>query len=70
MRALIRMFDEGPDGFIGGLSAKNYMTITDTLPATARRDLGELVLLGALTRTGENKGTRYWLARPQAAPSR
>ena len=69
MRALIRMFDEGPDGFIGGLSAKNYMTITDTLPATARRDFGELVLLGALTRTGENKGTRYWLARPQAAPS-
>ena len=31
-------------------------------PATARRDLGELVDLGALVRTGERKGTRYWLA--------
>lgn len=60
-RVLIRMFDAGPEGFTGGLSAKNYMTITDASPATARRDLGELVEIGALTRTGERKGTRYWL---------
>tara|TARA_B100000780_G_scaffold141378_1_gene98980 strand:+ start:240 stop:1331 length:1092 start_codon:yes stop_codon:yes gene_type:complete len=60
-KALTRMFDTGPDGFEGGLSAKNYMTITDTAPATARRDLGDLVTKGALTRTGERRGTRYWL---------
>ncbi|MBV1866321.1 MAG: Fic family protein [Marinosulfonomonas sp.] len=60
-KVLIRMFDAGPGGFTGGLSAKNYMTITDTAPATARRHLGDLVVKGALVRTGERKGTRYWL---------
>ncbi|SMX51163.1 Fic family protein [Actibacterium lipolyticum] len=60
-KALLRMFDAGPDGFTGGMSAANYITITDASPATARRDLAELVTLGALTRTGEKKGTRYWL---------
>jgi len=61
-KALIRVFEAGPEGFIGGLSAKNYMSITDTVPATARRDLADLVTKGALTRTGERKGTRYHLA--------
>jgi Fic family protein len=60
-KALIRIFDAGPDGFEGGLSAKNYMTITGTAPATARRDLGDLVSKSALIRTGERRGTRYWL---------
>lgn len=60
-KALIRLFDAGPEGFVGGLSAKNYMTITDAAPATARRDLGDLVFKGALKRTGERRGTRYWL---------
>jgi Fic family protein len=61
---LLRMFAAGPDGFIGGLSAKNYITISDTSPATARRDLAELLNLRALHRTGENRGTRYWLILP------
>lgn len=61
-KALIRLFDAGPEGFLGGLSAKNYMTFTDTAPATARRDLGDLVTKVALIRTGERRGTRYWLA--------
>jgi len=60
-RALLRMFREGPTGFLGGLSAGNYQRITGTTPATAGRDLADLVLLGALTRTGSGKGTRYWL---------
>lgn len=60
-KALLRMMREGPDGFEGGLSAGNYATITGAPPATARRDLSELVELGALIRTGERKGTRYWL---------
>ena len=59
--ALLRMFQEGPAGFAGGLSAGNYQRITGTTPATANRDLGDLVKLGALKRTGELKGTRYWL---------
>jgi len=62
--ALIRMFREGPEGFTGGLSAGNYRTITKAPAATATRDLVELVALGALTRSGERKGTRYHLAVP------
>lgn len=60
-KALIRMYDAGPDGFLGGLSAKNYMTITGATTPTATRDLGDLVAKGALKRTGERKATRYWL---------
>lgn len=60
-RALLRMMREGPEGFRGGLSAGNYSTITGAPPATARRDLVQLVEWGALLRTGEQRGTRYWL---------
>ncbi len=60
-RALLRMFEAGPDGFIGGMSTQNYISITATSTATARRDLIGLVELGAVTRSGENRGTRYWL---------
>jgi len=60
-KVIERMFREGPDGFKGGLSAENYISITGTSRATATRDLQELVELGALTRTGERRYTRYWL---------
>ncbi len=69
-RALLRMFDAGPEGFEGGMSASNYMRITDASPATARRDLAALVELGVLTRSGERKGTRYRLARAVPGPRR
>ncbi len=61
-KALLRIFREGPTGFQGGLSAANYMKITGASPATATRDLGELVEWGALRRVGEKKGARYLLA--------
>ena len=60
-KILIRMLAEGPDGFTGGLSARNYQTTTDASPATATRDLAELVLLGALKRIGERRYARYYL---------
>jgi len=60
-KALERMFREGPAGFQGGLSAENYINLTGTSRATATRDLQQLIEMGALTRTGERKGTRYWL---------
>ena len=60
-RALLRMFAEGIDGFKGGLSAKNYMTITGAPTATATRDLADMVVKGALVREGELKSTRYFL---------
>ena len=60
-KALSRMFKEGPEGFKGGLSADNYLTITGTSRATATRDLTELVHMNALFKTGERRHTRYWL---------
>lgn len=60
-KVLLRMFQEGPDGFKGGLSAENYLAISPTSRATATRDLTDLVDKGALRRTGELRHTRYWL---------
>jgi Fic family protein len=58
-KALLRMLREGPQGFQGGLSAGNYATITGASPATATRDLVDLVQKGALIRSGERKHARY-----------
>lgn len=60
-KAILRMFRAGPEGFTGGLSAENYIAITETSRATATRDLQDLVEKKALKKTGELKGTRYWL---------
>lgn len=60
-KVLLRMFQEGPKGFKGGLSAENYLAITKTSRATATRDLEKLVEWGALKKTGELRHTRYWL---------
>jgi Fic family protein len=65
-KALLRMFQEGPEGFEGGLSAGNYMTITGASPATTTRDLADLVERGALVRSGELKHARYELNLPEA----
>lgn len=61
-KALLRMLREGPEGFRGGLSAGNYMTITGASPATATRDLGDLVEKQALRRQGERRHARYELS--------
>ena len=63
-KALLRMLRQGPEGFTGGMSAGNYMTITRATPATATRDLADMVTKGALTRTGERRHARYHLAIP------
>ena len=63
-KALLRMLREGPEGFAGALSAGNYMTITGASPATATRDLTDLVTKGGLKRTGERRYARYHLAIP------
>jgi Fic family protein len=60
-KVIARMFKEGIDGFKGGLSADNYISITRAARATATRDLQDLVAKGALTRTGELRHTRYHL---------
>lgn len=60
-KALLRMFEEGPGGFKGGMSAEKYIRITGASRATATRDLHDLVEKGALVRRGELKHTRYFL---------
>ncbi len=63
-KALLRVLREGPEGFKGGLSAGNYLTITGASPATATRDLADMVAKGALLRVGERRHARYSVAIP------
>ncbi len=56
-----RLFGAGRKGFEGGLSAKNYVSITKTSQSTATRDLQDMVAKGILLSAGELKGTRYHL---------
>ena len=63
-KALLRMLREGPKGFEGALSAGKYASITGASPATATRDLADLVAKHALVRSGEQRHTRYAIAIP------
>jgi Fic family protein len=56
------MFRAEPEGFLGGMSAEKYRALAGASPATASRDLSDLIRLGALVRVGERRGTRYQLA--------
>lgn len=61
LKVILRIWEEGPDGFKGGLNAQKYTSITGAPSATVTRDLRELVDLGVMKREGELKGTRYWM---------
>lgn len=61
LKVIERMFQAGPAGFEGGMSAQKYIGITKTSKATATRDLQELFEMGALKREGEGRTTRYKL---------
>lgn len=69
-KALLRILREGPEEFKGDLSAGNYATITGASPATATRDLADMVAKGALLRSGERRHARHavaislWLVAP------
>ncbi len=63
-KALLRMFEEGPEGFKGGMSAGKYATITGASPATTTRDLTDLVEKGVFVREGELRHARYLLTVP------
>jgi Fic family protein len=58
---ILRVFEAGHPGFIGGLSAENYTKIAKTSASTATRDLKDLIDKGVLTKTGTLKSTRYFL---------
>jgi Fic family protein len=61
-KALNAMLDAGTDGFIGGMTNRKYANLTKTSPATAQRDLAELVQLGCLELTGAGRSARYVIA--------
>jgi Fic family protein len=69
LKVILRMTEAGPDGFEGGLSAKNYQRISPTSEATVTRDLSQLVELGALVKTGQLKSTRYYLKLAKSSES-
>lgn len=62
LKALNRMLDSGQEGFQGGMSNKKYAHLTDTSPATAQRDLADMVAKGCLRLTGSGRSTRYEIA--------
>ena len=61
LKVINRILEEGPKGFDGGFSAKNYRAITKSPAATATRDLQDLVSKGIFSKTGQLKSTRYTL---------
>ena len=61
-KALLRMFEAGPDGFQGGMTAKKYIAITSASIATATRDLADLTERGALVAEGTFRDRRYHLS--------
>ena len=60
-KVIARIFQEGFEGFKGGLSAENYLSITNTSRASATRDLQDLVDKNILSKKGLLKSTRYYL---------
>jgi Fic family protein len=60
-KALNALLDAGPRGFVGGLTNKKYAGLTHTSPATAQRDLAQLVESGCLVLVGAGRGARYEL---------
>ncbi len=61
-KALTALLDAGPEGFVGGLTNRKYAHLTKTSPATAQRDLAQLVAQGSLVLTGAGRSARYELA--------
>lgn len=61
LKVVQRLFESGPQGFKGGLSARNYMSISKSSASTATRDLLDFVDKQILFKTGTLKSTRYFL---------
>ena len=51
-KALNAMLDAGPSGYIGGMTNRKYVNLTNSSAPTAQRDLVELVALGSLVPAG------------------
>jgi Fic family protein len=61
-KVINKLYEAEPEGFEGGLSAKNYIAITKASRATTTRDLKKLVDLGILQISGTRRFARYSLS--------
>ncbi len=67
-KALNALLDAGPGGFVGGMTNRKYAHLTHVSPATAQRDLAELVARGLLQPAGGGRSVRYELVETPASP--
>lgn len=62
-KVLRRMFDAGPAGFEGGMTARKYVALTSCSKPTATRDLADLLARGYFVQhEGKGRSTAYDLA--------
>lgn len=58
-KVILKMFENGVSGFIGGMTAIKYISITKTSRATATRDLQDLTEKSILISKGEGRSRSY-----------
>ena len=59
LKVVKRIFEQGHEGFIGGMNAEKYMRIAKVSKATATRHLHQLVEIGIFQIEGKGRATRY-----------
>ena len=59
LKAVLKMFENGVSGFVGGITAIKYISINKTSRATATRDLQDLTEKGILIPKGEGRSRSY-----------
>ncbi len=59
LKVILKMLEQGSDGFKGGMSAKKYISITKTSKATATRDLQDLVEKRLFVAIGAGRSVHY-----------
>ena len=61
IKAINKLYDVGPDGFVNGISTEKYVNLCRVSRATAYRELTALSEMRVLVQTGAGRGTRYKL---------
>ncbi|MFH7016713.1 Fic family protein [Flavobacterium sp. FlaQc-47] len=59
IKVVLKMFENGVSGFVGGITAIKYISITKTSRATATRDLQDLAEKNILIPRGEGRNRAY-----------
>ena len=64
IKVMRKLLDHFPEDFVGGLTNKKYVSMTNVSPETAKRDLKELLDLGILLlNEGKGRSTSYRINR-------